>query len=166
MKKIYASYTIALVLLATFIFKTTEHLDIDIYCIYSKSMRHYLFTSFLTIGSFILSLMTMIVFTMHKNLFENEKYIEKCKIQNEIFATQKNIYTPLVNIGNLFLFSVLACFITSTLQFSIGLSESRIAAAVCISAAATNIMLVLYILYCVKRTMNIWFSLLLDTPKV
>ncbi|EGY24934.1 hypothetical protein DA2_2875 [Desulfovibrio sp. A2] len=102
---------------------------------------------------------------MHKNLFENEKYIEKCKIQNEIFDTKKNIYTPLVNIGNLFLFSVLACIITSVLQFSIGLNESNIAAALCISAAATNIMLVLYILYCVKRTMNTWFELLLDTPQ-
>jgi hypothetical protein len=135
-------------------------LNFDITELYQFKIRHYIFTSFLSIGSFILSLMSMIVFTMHKNIFSNEKYKEYIKKHSEISLKQEDQYSPLINIGRLFLFCVLCCIITSIVQFSIGLINYNIAIAFSLSWPISTLSLILFILFNVWKTFEVWFKIL------
>ncbi len=129
---------------------------------YEKCFRHYFFTSFLGIGSFIFTLMTAMLFTMKSNVYSDKRYIQTYTESVDAQKQNASIFSPLVNIGKLLIFTVFCCLITSTIQITLGLFASDLTASIGMSAATTTLALILYSVYQVYKTMNAWFGLLLE----
>lgn len=134
----------------------------DIHCLFKTTLRSTFFSSFLTMGSFTLSLMTMFMFSLKDKLFDDEKYVEDIKKISVELGKKINRYDSLVMISQLFLFCVFCCFITSLFQVSIGLVDKKVASALCIALALSTIGLALFILIKVWKNLKIWFDILKD----
>lgn len=134
----------------------------NIHYLYGTNIRSVFFSSFLAMGSFTLSLMTMFMFSLKDKLFDNEKYVQIVVASNNVMNTNINQYKSLVMISRLFLLCVFCCFITSLLQVTIGLIDHRIASSLCISQALTTIGLALFVLINVWKNLEVWFKLLLS----
>ena len=161
MKRIIIAYVAYLiVLMAAFIF-IFVFFEIDINKIYQQNIRGTLFTAFLTMGSFTLSLMTMFMFSLKDKLFDDEDYKKRIDAYAEIENKNSKRYKQLVNISRLFLFCVFCCFCTSISQFTIGLVNNVIASNFCMSIALSTLSLALYVLIQVWKNLEIWFNLLL-----
>ena len=162
MKRIIFVYLILLVILSCCIMAVSYFVTPKIHQIYTTSLRGTIFTAFLTMGSFTLSLMTMFMFSLKDKLFDNEDYKNKIASYNEISGNKESRYKQLVNISRLFLFCVFCCFCTSILQFTIGLVNFYIFSSFCLSIAISTLFLALYILFQVWRNLEVWFKLLLE----
>jgi len=136
-------------------------LCIDIVELYTSSIRGTLFISFLTMGSFTLSLMSMFMFSLKEKLFDDKDYKKRYTAKHRIYNEDISIYTPLVNISRLFLFCVMCCFLTSLTQFTLGLIKNYCIVAFCLSIALCTVVLALIILYNVWRNIEVWFDILL-----
>lgn len=134
----------------------------DIHCLFKSTLRSTFFSSFLTMGSFTLSLMTMFMFSLKDKLFDDKKYVEDIEKTSKELGQKINRYNSLVMISQLFLFCVFCCFITSLFQVSIGLVDNKAASALCIALALSTIGLALFILIKVWKNLKIWFNILMD----
>lgn len=124
---------------------------------YAKNIRGSLFTGFLTLGGFLLSLKTFIIVKMKENVYDDERYIEifneKKKLNNSL-----SLYAPLQRLSHLLFWAILSCIITSALQFSLGLFTHWIAALCCIFMAAFSISLLILSLIEIKNNLDQWFN--------
>lgn len=161
MKKILISYLCLIALFDMLMHIAILLCPIDINCIYKSAIRSTLFTAFLTMGSFMLSLMSMFMFSLKDKLFDDTEYIKLYIAKEKISGKINSIYSPLVNISRLFLFCVMMCFITSLSQFTVGLINCNAASIFCLSLAVSTITLALYVLYNVWRNLEVWFCILL-----
>lgn len=161
MKKILFLYLSVTVTLAILLFGCISLFDFGLTNIYKDNLRGTLFTAFLTMGSFMLSLMSMFMFSLKEKLFDDGEYKKLYSAKEKITNESDPIYGPLVNISRLFLFCVMMCFITSILQFTIGLIDNICLTVFCLSLAISTIFLALYILYNVWRNLEVWFHILL-----
>lgn len=162
MKKIIFIYVVVLIAFMGVLCALSCSIVPEAQLIYQKHLRGTLFTAFLTMGSFTLSLMTMFIFSLKDKLFDNEDYKKKILAYEHLSDKVLNRYRQLVNISRLFLFCVFCCFCTSVSQFTIGLINNSIASSFCLSIAISTIFLALYILLQVWRNLEVWFHLLLE----
>lgn len=86
---------------------------------YYISLRPQIFTGFLTVGSFLLSMKTFIVATMKKEYYQKSGYRDVYRKQR---AMDKTIgpYDPLIDLGKLLTTSIVLSYITAFLQISLG----------------------------------------------
>ncbi len=128
--------------------------------LYYKYFRQYFFTSFLGMGSFIFALMTAILFTMKDKLYASDEYIAIQIEVNKDKPQVSSIFLPLIDIGNLFITTVILCIATSVTQITIRLNNSNIAAAIGMATASTTLTITLFVICKVRRTMLSWFNIL------
>lgn len=146
-------------------------LFLDCYCdlnlskVYIKNFRAPFFTAFLTAGSFMLSFMSIVLFTFSSKLFEDTEYIKTFKKLKEDLHHKSNFYSPLINLGKVFMICVLSCIITSVSQITIGYIKCYICRIICISLACTTFFLVFFLLYHFSINLMEWFKLLEDKGK-
>ena len=162
MKKIALAYCAVLALCMICIYLLSKFFAPQVLEIYQDNLRGSLFSAFLTMGSFTLSLMTMFIFSLKDKLFDDEGYKKKILAYSEMSKKNINRHIQLVNISRLFLFCVFCCFCTSIVQFTIGLFDNYIASSFCLSFAITTLLLSLYILLQVWMNLEVWFNLLLE----
>lgn len=160
MIKIIYAYLVAIALLTAIISGCAVYFCIDVSAIYKSRIGGTLFTAFLTMGSLMLSLVSMFMFSLKEKLFDNDDYKKMYFAKKNILNIIEHRYSPLVNISRLFLFCVMMCFITSLAQFTIGLIECTYFIAFCLSLAFSTILLALYVLYNVWINFEVWFKLL------
>lgn len=131
--------------------------------VYEKYFRQAIFTSFLGIGSFVFALMTAILFNMKDKVFSTQEYTTIFRQSDNCTKHNESVYKPLTDIGGLFIYTVFSCITTAVAQITVGLTSNNIAASICISLAITTLLLILYVVYKVKRTMESWFRILLKS---
>lgn len=161
MKIILIAYLCLITLIGILINVAVWLHPIDIHCVYKSAIRSTLFTAFLTMGSFMLSLMSMFMFSLKDKLFDDNEYKKLYIAKEKIVGKIDSIYSPLINISRLFLFCVMMCFMTSLSQFTVGLIDNCIASIFCLSISLATIILALYVLYNVWRNLEVWFCILL-----
>ncbi len=124
---------------------------------YGENIRGSLFTGFLTLGGFLLSLKTFIIVKMKENVYDDERYIEifnhKKQLDNSL-----SLYAPLQNLSHLLFWSILSCIITSVLQFSLGLFENWVATSICVFMAVFSVSLLIFSLVEIKNNLDCWFN--------
>lgn len=146
MIKILLSYLAATVALLLLLSGCMIFFDLDINSIYKSNLRGTLFTAFLTMGSFMLSLMSMFMFSLKEKLFDDGEYKKLYLAKRKITDKSDPIYGPLVNISRLFLFCVMMCFLTSISQFTIGLIENKYLTILSVASLSYNIFSIVYTL--------------------
>ncbi|APZ07224.1 hypothetical protein BWI95_20335 [Kosakonia cowanii JCM 10956 = DSM 18146] len=96
---------------------------------YKTFMRGYVFSSFLGISSFLLSLLTFVVINLKEKMFDSEDYIATFrkgkKLDDSVDIKKSDLYRPLLNITYLLVLSIAFCLLTCLSQFSLGFSDSK-----------------------------------------
>lgn len=129
---------------------------------YAKDLRSSLFSGFLTLGGFLLSLKTFIVVNMKKEVFDNEKYKKEWGEQKKLDVDGKmgSRFDPLKDLANSLYVSIVFCVATAVSQLTIGLFEAIWSSIICLLLATISIMLLLKSLYLIRVNLNRMFEFL------
>lgn len=129
---------------------------------YDERLRGFLFSGFLTVGSFLLSLKTFVVVSLKDKLYDSEKYIEKYMKRNGIecdgHIPVKDFYAPLANLTGFLFLSILFSILTSVAQFSIGIVGNPAANVFCIWLALFTVLLLLNCLRLIRKNILVWLG--------
>lgn len=133
---------------------------VEISFIFFEYIRPSFFTAFLTAGSFMLSLLAIVLFTFSSKFFDEKLYINNYIIMKKDFPKIGSLYAPLIRLGKVFIVCVGSCIITSISQTTIGFIDSPLSLSICLSLAFVSFFLIIFLLY--HYTINImkWFDLL------
>jgi hypothetical protein len=130
----------------------------DLHDIYDKKLQVPLFTGFLTLGSFLLTLKTFVIVKLKEELYDSIAYKERIK-KNRLLQPDLESYAPLSRLAKFLVYTVILALITSVAQMTIGFLPYRIASAVCISFATTTLMLVIYAWWLIKDNLAYLFKM-------
>lgn len=125
---------------------------------YAASLRGYLFTGFLTLGGFLLSLKTFIVVNMKKEVFDSNEYFERWRQRFNLNGAIGSLYQPLNELSSWLHYAILSCVLTSVSQFTIGLFENLVATIFCMWAAVFSIGLLLICLWRIRDNLHFMFE--------
>ena len=128
---------------------------------YAKNMRGSLFTGFLTVGSFLLSLKAFIVVKLKENIFDSAGYKEKLKERRKL-NPDLTLYGPLKRLSLLIFLSISSAIVASVSQLSIGLVEHWVATYFCIFVSVFAVGMLISTLLLIKSTLDEWLDYLED----
>lgn len=159
MKYLYSCiFAVFAISVATLLFCSYRY-DIDLYDFYSKKMQTPLFTGFLTLGGFLLSLKTFILIKLKEGLYDHKQYLELVK-EKQRLNPQYTHYGPLSRLSHFLVHSVLLALLTSFYQFSVGFVNCSVVAAIGMSLAVTTITVVLLAWWNIRQNLSCWFDML------
>lgn len=129
---------------------------------YGSSLRGSLFTGFLTLGGFLLSLKTFIVVNMKKEVFDTDDYKYEWEQQKKLDNANKMglRFEPLRYLSTVLFISIASCVIASVLQLTLGLAETFWAAIICLWAALVSVLFLLRSLWLIRVNLNRMFDFL------
>lgn len=129
---------------------------------YDERLRGFLFSGFLTVGSFLLSLKTFVVVSLKDKLFDSDKYVKKYMERNGLECDSHidlpEFYAPLANLTGFLFFSILFSILTSVAQFSIGIVGNAAANVFCIWLALFTVLLLLNCLRLIRKNILVWLG--------
>lgn len=128
---------------------------------YAKNMRGSLFTGFLTVGSFLLSLKAFIVVKLKENIFDSAGYKEKLKERRKL-NPDLTLYGPLKRLSLLIFLSISSAIVASVSQLSVGLVEHWAATSFCIFVSVFAVGMLISTLLLIKSTLDEWLDYLED----
>lgn len=128
----------------------------DIEKIYGR-LQNSLFTGFLTLGGFLLSLKTFILIQLKKELYDSPSYREHFRAVQEVEKTG-SLYDPLKNLGEYLLYSVLFALSTSAAQLTIGFIPNKYAASFCLALPVAAFFVVFRAWFAIRKTLLEWFG--------
>lgn len=140
------------------IYHSTPKLN-ELHEFYSTHIRASLFTGFLTMGSFLLSLKTFIVVKLKENIFDSTAYKEKIKEYRKT-NPKLTLYGPIKNLSNLLFLSIASSIFASTAQLTIGLIKYWATTLFCLFLAATSIFLLIGTLLVIRTVLSLWLDTL------
>lgn len=130
-----------------------------LYDLYSTKLQTPLFTGFLTIGGFLLTLKTFVLIKLKESLYGSDFYQSELEDKRHL-NPNLSTYAPLSRLGHFLIISVVGALITATAQMSVGFIHHKIAAAICMGFAATTLLLVFIAWWEIKKNLSEWFDLL------
>jgi len=125
-------------------------------------MRTPLFTGFLTLGGFLLSLKTFILVKLKEDLYDLPSY-KKRVLERKKLNPNLTLYGPLTRLGTFLIYCVLLSLITAVLQFSFGFLESDFAASICLALSVTTISVIFIAWWQIRVSINEWFLILKES---
>lgn len=134
---------------------------------YETKIRGYLFSGFISVGSFLLSLHTFVIVNLKDKLFDSEayksNYIDFKSEQIKDFSSEmidvSEYYAPL-NILSVFLnVSIWLSIITAVFQFTIGFYNNTYSALFCMYMALITVLFLLNSLILIRCNIKIWLTL-------
>ena len=152
---------IAFCIISGVIWECSIYFNFDLFKFYSENLRSALFSGFLTIGAFLLSLKTFIIVKLKEDLYDQDEYrarYEKNRTLNKKKAG--TIYAPLNRLSDFLIICVIGSLVSAGFHFSIGLFKYNLTAAICISSSLFSLIIVLVACWEVKKNLAIMFELL------
>lgn len=134
---------------------------------YSKNIRGSLFTGFLTVGSFLLSLKAFIVVKLKENIFDTDIYKKKLEQQRKL-NSNLTLYGPVKRLSQLIFLTICSSLTASVAQLTIGLVPHWTATFFCIFVSVFAISMLVSTLLLIKNTLDEWLNYLEeanDSPK-
>ncbi len=132
---------------------------VDLVQIYQNKLQIPLFTGFLTVGGFLLSLKTFILIKLREDLYDLPAYETRLR-QKQLQNNSLTKYGPLKRLGDFLVYSVAAAMLTATSQLTLGFVSNRIASALCLASAMMTIVMVLSAWWLIRENLRYWFELL------
>lgn len=126
---------------------------------YAKNIRGSLFTGFLTVGSFLLSLKAFIVVKLKENIFDSAVYKEKLRERRKL-NRDLTLYGPVRRLSLLLFVSISSAITASVSQLTIGLIERWEATLFCAFVSVFAISMLLSTLLLIKSTIDEWLDYL------
>lgn len=154
------------ILVIAFIWLITRATDFDLYPFYSENLRASLFSGFLTIGGFLLSLKTFIIVKLKEDLFDHPQYRERYDQNRRLNKNNiGSLYDPLNQLSDFLIVCVFGSIISAALQFTLGFVNCSICPAICIASSFVSIVVVLTACWEVKLNLDRLFELLEDAEQ-
>ena len=126
---------------------------------YAKNIRASLFTGFLTVGSFLLSLKVFIVVKFKENIFDSSAYKEKLQDRRKLEPNLSH-YGPVKRLSRLLFISIVAALGASAAQLSIGLIPAWQATLFCVFVAVFAGSMLICTLWLIREILDEWLSYL------
>lgn len=149
----------ALVLLWLFLlYKNTPRVSEVFFDFYHRNLRGYLFSGFISVGSFLLSLHTFVIVNLRDKVFSTPDYRA---IYSNATGTpidkinDGDLYKPLDNLSSFINTAILLSLTTAISQFTIGLSTNLYACLFCVWLAILTIILLLHCLIIIRQNIRI-----------
>jgi len=133
--------------------------QVDLVATYQNKLQVPLFTGFLTIGGFLLSIKTFILVQLRTHLYDLPSYEKRLEEQRLLNANLSK-YGPLKRLGDFLVYSVAAAIVTAVLQLTLGFFPYRVASAICMASAIATVVIVLIAWWQIKQNLRDWFDLL------
>jgi hypothetical protein len=156
MKPLVKTATFAFLITASVLAVLVWRWDFCLQRVYDKFQAP-LFSAFVTLGSFLFALKSFILVTLKKEIYDTDRYKEHFRHVQEA-QTTAHLYTPLKNLGNFLLYSVLFALITSTAQLTLGFIPHPVAQIICLSLAVCTLALVFRAWIAIKQSLKQWFN--------
>jgi len=125
------------------------------YSFYQTSIRGYLFSGFISVGSLLLSLHTFVIVNLKDKLFTTDRYkalfANKNNIEDIGKIKESQLLKPLDTLSSFINISVWLSIITAVSQFTIGLADYGIMSAFCIWLALLTICFLLNSLILIRE---------------
>lgn len=126
---------------------------------YAKNIRASLFTGFLTVGSFLLSLKVFIVVKFKENIFDSQSYKERLQDRRKLDPNLSH-YGPVKRLSRLLFVSIISALAASAIQLSVGLIPYWQASLFCVFAAVFAGSMLLCTLWLIRQILDEWLSYL------
>ena len=120
---------------------------------YQRNLRGYLFSGFISVGSFLLSLHSFVITNMRDKHYLTKEYEElyvqanNCK-KGEI--NKSDLLKPLDNLSWFINWSIVLALLTAIFQFTLGLYTNAIPAIICVYFAILTIIFMLKSLFLIR----------------
>lgn len=153
---------VALVLLLFFLLPD----DAAIIASYGSRLQVPLFTGFLTLSGFLLSLKTFILIKLKEDLYDLPQYkkrLDERRLANP--SVKLTLYGPLSRLGTFLIYSVACALGTALAQLTIGFLPGKLPVAICLSLAGITTGLVGVAWWQIRGSLQNWFELLEDQPE-
>jgi hypothetical protein len=124
---------------------------------YGDKLRGSLFSGFLSMGSFLLSLKTFIVVKMKEGLYDQASYKQR-HLEAVRTGGPRKMYTPIFALRGFLLWSIITALATAVLQVTVGLFKKKWAVAIPIGSAALTLTLLMRCLFEINGNLKTWFS--------
>lgn len=125
--------------------------------IYEQKLQTSFFTAFLTVGSFLLAMKAFMLTRLRDDVYDNERY-KRTFIMLNCRRNGQKYYQGLIELGNLLALSVVASFITSISQITLGLCAIEKIRLIAPAMAAGTLSLLLIDCYFVYRNLQRWLE--------
>ncbi|MFT4257477.1 MAG: hypothetical protein QM599_11030 [Pseudoxanthomonas sp.] len=131
---------------------------------YAKNLRGSLFTGFLTLGGFLMSLKAFIVVNMKKEVFDSDAY-KKAWAEVKASGTKpyETKFQPLRDLSNVIFLAVAFCISSAVTQLTIGLLPNLFSGLFALTLACIAIGFVLRTLWLIKRNLKVLFDYMDET---
>lgn len=143
-----------------YIYKNSPELNTNFFEFHHKNLRGYLFSGFISVGSFLLSLHTFVIVNLKEKLFGTKEYLETYKlakgIENDV--DESDMYKPLDNLSSFINTSIWLSIITAISQFTIGLSTNLFACLFCVWLAILTVIFMLHCLIIIRENIKIFLK--------
>jgi len=123
---------------------------------YATYARTPLFSAFITLGSFLLTLKTAILQRL-KDAYDSETY-KTLYLRLKVSCPDAKYYGSLERLGTALATNIVFSFLTAVLQLTIGFIKSAITVGLCVGIAATTISLIFYLSIQMFLAHREWFS--------
>lgn len=157
------SFFVTVIISVIYVYSVYQSIDLSnlfslnktkLFDFYSQNLRGHLFSAFLGLGGFLLSLKTFIIVNMKDKLFDSKKYIERWNKSNK----ESSLLTPLKELSDILYFAILMSIITAISQMTLGFIKIDISAFICIYLALVSTFLLIDSLGIIKRNLNTMFE--------
>ncbi|EMH0680420.1 hypothetical protein V5887_000353 [Klebsiella aerogenes] len=149
----------ALVLLGLYLlYRNTPGVSEKFFDFYHKNLRGYLFSGFISVGSFLLSLHTFVIINIRDKVFATLEYKKTYSAANKIpldDIKDSDLYKPLDNLSSFINTSILFSLTTAIAQFTIGLSTNLYACLFCVWLAILTIFFLLHCLIIIRQNIRL-----------
>lgn len=153
------------ILLATFSIACIDWLVIQpnqLITFYEEYLRGNLFSGFLTVGGFLLSLKTFILIKLKENVYEHDKYKERYE-ELKVLDSSLKLYAPLKNLSDFLFWSVLSMIVSAAAQLTIGLFGNYWLILLSLWFSFFALSTLVFSLILIKESLNDWFDFISDT---
>ena len=143
--------------LISFIYSDNVVIGDHFFEFYQKNLRGYLFSGFISVGSFLLSLHTFVIINLRDKLFSTEPYKQKFAKANRIEVDkiqEKDLYKPLDRLSCFLNLSIWLSFITAIAQFTLGLANYTPLSITCIWLAILTLTFMLNSLILIRENIK------------
>lgn len=124
---------------------------------YGDKLRASLFSGFLTLGGFLLSVKTFVVVQMKTGLYDTDGYRKRVVAARQL-KPETPYYKPLANFSRALFWAVLLALVTAAAQLTIGFYESRITVYICLGLAILTLIVLAVVLALVQSNLKSWFT--------
>ena len=127
---------------------------------FDKKLQIPLFSGLLTVGTFLLTMKTFIIFKIKESLYDNPEYIKISQQSLMSCSEHYDHYKGLKELSDYLSISILGALLGSICNISIGFIYSPLSSIICISISVCTIVLLLYAWHLVWQNLRDWLNIL------